>query len=71
MTKTLDYREYENGVTDVLRYVAGGDVEIERDIRIPGRRSGTLRQIDVLVRGSMFGIADATLAVDCKRWKKV
>ena len=69
MTKTIDYREYENGVTDVLRYVAGGDVEIERDVRMRGRRSGTRRQIDVLVRGAMFGIADAMLAIDCKRWK--
>lgn len=69
MTNATDYREYENGVTDVLRYIAGGDVEIERDVRIPGRKSGTRRQIDVVVRGSLFGIADATLAVDCKRWK--
>jgi hypothetical protein len=66
----IDYREYENGVTDVLRFIAGNDVEVQRDVLVPGRRSGVERQVDVLVRGSMFGLADATLAVDCKLWKK-
>jgi hypothetical protein len=66
----IDYREYENGVTDVLRFIAGSGVEVQRDVRVPGRRSGVERQVDVLVRGSMFGLSDATLAVDCKMWKK-
>jgi hypothetical protein len=66
----IDYREYENGITDVLRFVAGSDVEVERDVLVPGRRSGVERQVDVLVRGSLFGLTDATLAVDCKLWKK-
>jgi hypothetical protein len=66
----IDYREYENGVTDVLRFIAGSDVEVRRDVLVPGRRSGVERQVDVFVRGSMFGLPDATLAVDCKLWKK-
>ncbi|HEX7298906.1 MAG TPA: restriction endonuclease [Solirubrobacteraceae bacterium] len=66
----IDYREYENGVTDVLRFIAGSDVEVHRDVRVPGRRSGVERQVDVLVRGSIFGLPNATLAVDCKLWKK-
>jgi hypothetical protein len=66
----IDYREYENGVTDVLRFIAGSGVEVQRDVLVPGRRSGAERQVDVLVRGSMFGLPDATLAVDCKLWKK-
>jgi predicted Mrr-cat superfamily restriction endonuclease len=39
-------------------------------VRIRGRRSGTDRQVDVHVRGMLFGLPNATLAVDCKRWKK-
>jgi hypothetical protein len=70
MTSAVDYREYENGVADVLRFVAGDGAEVRRDVRVGGRRSGTDRQVDVLVRGILFGFPDATLAVDCKRWKK-
>jgi hypothetical protein len=66
----IDYREYENGVTDVLRFITGSDVEVQRDVLLPGRRSGVERQVDVRVRGSMFGLLDATLVVDCKLWKK-
>lgn len=66
----IDYREYENGITDVLRFVTGSDCEVQRDVLVPGRRSGVERQVDILVRGSMFGLTDATLAVDCKLWKK-
>jgi len=69
MTTAIDYREYENGVADVLRFIAGDGADVRRDIRVPGRVSGAKRQVDVLVRGSIFGFADATLAVDCKRWK--
>lgn len=65
-----DYREYENGVADVLRFIAGAEVEVQRDVRLPGRRSGTDRQVDVLNRGSMFGLHSGTLVVDCKLWKK-
>jgi len=70
MTSALDYREYENGVADVLRFVAGDGAEVRRDVRVRGRSSDTERQVDVLVRGTLFGFPDATLAVDCKRWKK-
>jgi hypothetical protein len=65
-----DYREYENGVADVLRFIAGNDAEVQRDAVVAGRRSGANRQVDVLVRGSIFGFHDVTLAVDCKLWKK-
>ena len=40
---------------------------VERNARLLGRRSGRQRQIDVLVRGRIFGMADATLTVDCNR----
>jgi hypothetical protein len=64
-----EYRDYENGVADVLAFLAGEAATVERDIRLPGRRSGRPRQIDVLVRGRVFGMADATVVVDCKRWR--
>jgi hypothetical protein len=30
MTSALDYREYENGVADVLRFVAGDGAEVRQ-----------------------------------------
>lgn len=62
-----EYRDYENGVADVLAFLAGDSAAVERNARLPGRRGGRPRQIDVLVRGRIFGMADATLIVDCKR----
>lgn len=63
-----DYREYENGVADVLRFVVGDRATVTRNVHVLGRRSGVQRQIDVMARGSMFGLDDVTLAVDCKQW---
>jgi hypothetical protein len=65
-----EYRDYENGVADVLAYLAGGSATVYRDVRLSGMRSGRKRQIDVLVRGRIFGSADVTMIVDCKRRKK-
>lgn len=65
-----EYRDYENGVADVLAFLAGDSATVERNVRLPGRRSRRLRQIDVVVQGRIFGMADATLAVDCKRRRK-
>lgn len=64
-----EYRDYENGVADVLAFLAGDSATVERNVRLPGRRSGRSRQIDVLLRGRIFGMTDATLIVDCKRWR--
>lgn len=64
-----EYRDYENGVADVLAFLAGDSATVERNARLLGRRSGRQRQIDALVRGRIFGMADATLIVDCKRWR--
>lgn len=63
-----EYRDYENGVADVLAFLAGDSATVERNVRLPGQRSGRPRQIDVVVRGRIFGMADATVIVDCKRW---
>jgi hypothetical protein len=65
-----DFREYENGVADVLAYLGRESWTVERNVKIRGRRTGAPRQVDVLLRGRMTGIGDATMAVECKRWKR-
>jgi hypothetical protein len=67
MTDVSEYRDYENGVADVLAFLAGDSAAVERNVRLPGRRSCRQRQIDVLVRGRIFSMVGATLIVDCKR----
>ncbi len=62
--------EYENGVADVLGYLAGDAAVVERNARMPGRLSGKRRQIDVKVTGTVFGSGNVTMIVDCKRYKK-
>jgi hypothetical protein len=63
-----DYREYENGVADVLASIVGPSATVERNVQRTGK-SGSSRQIDVLVEGRIFGLADATMIVDGKRWR--
>jgi Restriction endonuclease len=62
--------EYESGVADVLAFLAGAEATVERNVKLPGRRSGTARQIDILIRGRLFAATDAVAIVDCKRWTK-
>jgi hypothetical protein len=63
-----EYRDYENGVADVLSFLARDTASVERNVRLPGRRSGKPRQIDVVVRGRLFASIDATMIVECKCW---
>jgi predicted helicase len=70
MAADNDFREYENGVADVLSFLLGDGVTVERNVRVPCRRRAGKRQVDVLVRGRVFGRDDVTLAVDCKLWKR-
>lgn len=62
--------EYERGVADVLAYLTGEDATVEHNVHLPGFESGQDRQVDVFVRGTIYGASDATMAVDCKRWNK-
>jgi hypothetical protein len=62
--------DYENGVADVLAYLAGDAAKVDRNVRMLGQKSGKQRQIDVRVFGSVFGLGDATMVVDCKRYMK-
>ena len=64
-----DFRDYENGVADVLSYVLGDEATVERNVMLPGRQSQVQRQIDVCVTGRIFQFTDATMIVDCKKWK--
>jgi hypothetical protein len=61
------YRDYENGVADVLAFLVGDAASVERNVRLPGRRSSRSRQIDIVVKGSFFGLTDGLMIVDCKR----
>lgn len=70
MAADNDFREYENGVADVLSFLLGDGVTVERNVRVPCRRRTGKRQVDVLVRGRVFGRDEVTLAVDCKLWKR-
>ena len=62
--------EYENGIADVLAFSAGSSAVVHRNVKLPGHSSGSMRQVDIQVTGRIFGVSDATLIVDCKRWGK-
>lgn len=63
-----EYRDYENGVADVLGFLAGDDAVVERNVRVMSRSSGRRRQIDVVVRNRIGSVAEVTVVVDCKCW---
>lgn len=65
-----DFRDYENAVADIFSFLTEGAATVQRNVHLTGRRTGRARQVDVLVRGRVFGLDDATLAIDCKRWTK-
>ena len=64
-----EFREYENGVADVLASMVGERGVVRRNEMLPTRDGKRRRQIDVLVAGTILGLTDARLIVDCKRWK--
>lgn len=70
MTASALDTEYENGIADILGFLAGDTATVERNVRMPGIKSGTARQIDVKVTGHIFGVGNATMIVDAKRHKK-
>ena len=63
-----DYREYENGLADVLASIVGHTATVEQNVQRIGR-SGSSRQIDVLLEGRMLGLTNGTMIVDGKRWR--
>lgn len=61
--------EYENGIADILGYLARDFAVVDRNVHLLGRKSHQQRQIDVKVTGKIFGLDNATMIVDCKRYK--
>jgi hypothetical protein len=60
-----DWLAYELGVADLIRHKIGPAASVEHDVRIRGQ-TGKSRQIDIAVRGSLFGLGDALVVVECK-----
>jgi Restriction endonuclease len=60
-----EWKEYELGVADVIRHHVGSAAIVEHDAHIDGR-TGRDRQVDIAVRGPIFGLDDGLLVVDCK-----
>lgn len=60
-----DWKAYELGVADVVRHKVGSAAVVEHDVRILGR-TGQRRQVDIVVRGSVFGLSDGLFVVECK-----
>jgi hypothetical protein len=67
--RSSEYREYENGIADILTFLVPDVVSVRRNVRLPTRLGNGHRQIDVLVEGRMFGLARGRMIVDCKNWK--
>lgn len=69
MAQGSEFREYENGVADVLASISGETARVRRNIRLPSRSGGKPRQIDVYVEGDFLGLTHARMIVDTKHWK--
>ena len=61
-----DWKSYELGVADAIAHKAAHGVSVEHNLRLPGRRTARRRQVDIAVRGSVFGLSEGLLVVDCK-----
>jgi hypothetical protein len=55
MVATSEFREYENGVADVLASVVGAAGTVQRNVRLPSSSGVRPRQVDVLVTASPSG----------------
>jgi hypothetical protein len=58
--------EYENGVADVLAFLAGPNATVERNVHLLGLRSKRKRQVDVL-NTTVAGLGATQVVVGCKR----
>jgi hypothetical protein len=66
------WRKYEEQILEEVRKWAGPDAKIEFDVKMPGKISGGVRQIDILVTADFAGgmLKDRTAAIDCKCYGK-
>ncbi|MGK5114759.1 restriction endonuclease [Geodermatophilus sp. CPCC 205506] len=60
------WRAFELSVTELIRKM-DPDADVEHDARITGKISGTERQVDVLVSGSIGG-QQMSIAIECKHY---
>jgi len=68
-TDALD-TEYESAIADILGFLVGDTAVVERNVHLPGTKTGVPRQVDVKLTGHIFGVDGATMIVDAKRHKK-
>ncbi|WP_181365002.1 restriction endonuclease [Arthrobacter sp. HMWF013] len=66
----MDFKEYENGIADVIEFLVGSGGKVSRNVHLLGKNSKIPRQIDVLVEGHQFGINTSKLIIDCKSYAK-
>src|ERR1700733_9885262 len=64
------WKRYEKQIADLIRDRAVGPVTITTDAKITGLLSEVPRQIAILIEGTISGIADVTIALDCKFFSK-
>lgn len=62
----LPWKAHEKQIVDLVKNRASPGTQIATNVRVPGLVSGVKRQVDVLVKGSFAGIADAVMVLDCK-----
>ncbi len=61
-----DDRAYELGIADVIAHLVGPSANVAHDVRLRGR-TGSMRQVDIVVRGQAFDLpGEALIVVDCK-----
>ena len=66
------WKRYEEQILEQVREWAGPDATIEFDEKLPGKKSGGVRQIDILVTADFAGgiLKDRTVAIDCKCYSR-
>jgi restriction endonuclease len=60
------WQAYEQQIVDLVRSRAIPGTQIATNVHVPGLISGVKREVDVLVKGSFAGVADALMVLDCK-----
>jgi hypothetical protein len=63
---TAESDDYENRVADLLRAVLPKECVIAGGEYLEGDLTGKHRQIEVLVRGPLFGLAGGVMVVECR-----
>ncbi|MCX4641786.1 restriction endonuclease [Streptomyces sp. NBC_01446] len=66
--KKEPWQDFEGEVAELVEGLDSGAF-VEQDAHIPGLVSGTLRQLDALVRGQVVG-QNITIAIEAKRYKR-